>query len=132
MAPEVFMRKNVGASPSLDIWALGCILYAMIYGKIPFSEKKESDLKKKITTGSVNYLNSKRLSPELRDLFNKLFVVEPEERINVYEITQHPWFRGKKFTENSKTPGFGLQKIGEIIDESEEESPSKTIKGRKV
>lgn len=32
MAPEVFKKKDVGASPGLDIWAIGCILYAMVVG----------------------------------------------------------------------------------------------------
>jgi serine/threonine protein kinase len=32
LPPEIFKGKNVGASPALDIWAIGCMLYAMVIG----------------------------------------------------------------------------------------------------
>jgi serine/threonine protein kinase len=35
MSPEVLIKK-APANPSMDIWALGVILYRMIYGIYPF------------------------------------------------------------------------------------------------
>lgn len=48
LPPEIFKYKNVSASPSLDIWACGCILYAMVVGKLPFKGKNEYQIIKKI------------------------------------------------------------------------------------
>jgi serine/threonine protein kinase len=31
------------------------------------------------------------LSPEARDLLDKIFVVDPTKRITIPEIMQHPW-----------------------------------------
>ena len=31
------------------------------------------------------------LSPEVRDLLDKIFVVDPEARITIQDIMKHPW-----------------------------------------
>ncbi len=36
MAPEVLSRKNLAASPAIDIWSVGCILYSLVIGNLPF------------------------------------------------------------------------------------------------
>lgn len=36
MAPEVLSRKNVIASPAMDIWSVGCILFSLVVGSLPF------------------------------------------------------------------------------------------------
>ena len=53
LPPEIFQKKNVGASPALDIWAIGCILYTMVIGYLPFKDKSESLTIKKITSKEV-------------------------------------------------------------------------------
>ncbi len=37
MAPEIFAGK--GYSYEIDLWALGCIIYELIIGDIPFGNK---------------------------------------------------------------------------------------------
>lgn len=39
LPPEIFENKNVNASPSLDIWSIGIILYQLVVGKLPFEDK---------------------------------------------------------------------------------------------
>ena len=36
MAPETFEGKLTKIGPSVDIWAMGVILYAMLFGDLPF------------------------------------------------------------------------------------------------
>lgn len=36
MPPEVLNNSCTSAEPQIDIWALGCILFAMIMGRLPF------------------------------------------------------------------------------------------------
>lgn len=36
MAPELFTRKLKNIGPHIDIWALGVILYGMLFGSLPF------------------------------------------------------------------------------------------------
>lgn len=36
MAPELFTQKLRKLGPHIDIWALGVILYGMVFGQLPF------------------------------------------------------------------------------------------------
>ena len=46
--PEVYSSKEFKAKPC-DIWALGCIIYQMIYGKLPYRATNRSEYLDKIT-----------------------------------------------------------------------------------
>lgn len=39
MAPEILGGKVTRVSTSVDIWAMGIILYKMLFGKVPFNGK---------------------------------------------------------------------------------------------
>jgi MAP/microtubule affinity-regulating kinase len=39
MAPEVLTGKVDKIGPNLDVWALGCILFGMVCGVLPFNGK---------------------------------------------------------------------------------------------
>lgn len=45
LPPEILSRSNKNASPAIDIWALGCILYSLVFGKIPFKDSDSRRLK---------------------------------------------------------------------------------------
>lgn len=36
MAPELLTGKNTSADPALDIFSLGVILFALVFGRLPF------------------------------------------------------------------------------------------------
>ena len=39
IAPEVISGRRTSASPCLDIWALGVIIYTLLTGNLPFIGK---------------------------------------------------------------------------------------------
>lgn len=47
MAPEIVSKKDYDGKAA-DIWALGVILFNMIYGRCPFRAETERDLYRKI------------------------------------------------------------------------------------
>ncbi len=73
-----------------DIWSSGIILYLMLCKSFPFNDKNNSKLYQKILAGKFNIPNN--LSNEAKDLIIKLLKVNPQERIKLNEIKNHPWF----------------------------------------
>lgn len=96
MAPEVLSRKNMIASPGMDIWSVGCILYALVVGNLPFQDKNDDKLIKKIIEGEIQYPKGIKLSPEVSDLIENMLHKNPEKRIKMSDIKNHPWFNNKK------------------------------------
>lgn len=88
-APEIVLGLQYTGS-EIDIWSCGIILYAMLTGSLPFEDDTHHKLIEKITKGSFTMPSS--LSPEARDLINKMLKVNPLERISIAEIKRHPWF----------------------------------------
>jgi len=49
------MGKAVEASPSIDVWAIGIMLYSLLYGTLPFYSKDEDTTVKLIKTAPVKF-----------------------------------------------------------------------------
>lgn len=96
LAPEIVSRKNLSASPALDVWAIGCILYAMLVGSLPFVDPSEKVVMKKILESEVDFPKNSKLSPESLDLIKKMLNKNPEKRIRIIDIKQHPWYLNTK------------------------------------
>lgn len=47
MSPELAQKRDYFGKPA-DIWALGVILYILLFGKLPFFAEFENDLYRKI------------------------------------------------------------------------------------
>lgn len=55
MAPEVFENKGYEGFQS-DVWSAGVVLYAMLYGTVPFKASNISDLQKQVLKCKPEYL----------------------------------------------------------------------------
>ena len=109
MAPEIIERKGYEGY-SCDIWSAGVILYYMISGQRPFNTKKDDEIEKLILKGEYKELNN-NISKDVKDLINRMIVINPKERITIEEILNHPWLKDvdikkvenyKLFLENEK------------------------------
>lgn len=47
MSPEIVKKQDYYGKPS-DVWALGILLFAMLFGKFPFRGNNDSELYRKI------------------------------------------------------------------------------------
>jgi 5'-AMP-activated protein kinase catalytic alpha subunit len=74
-----------------DLWSCGVVLYAMLCGYLPFEDQKTSDLYKKIL--NAEYTPPDFLSDEAKDMIARIFVTDPNERIDIEQIRKHPWYQ---------------------------------------
>jgi len=82
---------------AVDIWSLGITLYSLVHGYCPFEDANIISLCKKIEEDPVVY--SPNISDDLRDLLSKMLQKDPEKRITIPDIKNHPWV-----TENDTNP----------------------------
>ncbi|OHS99920.1 CAMK family protein kinase [Tritrichomonas foetus] len=87
VAPEIL--RNEKYSNSVDIWSLGVVLYVMVSGKLPFQSPSQAAIIDKILNENVIF--PQHISSNLFDLLHRLFVKNPNERITIDEICEHPW-----------------------------------------
>lgn len=133
MPPELFIKKNVVASPALDVWSLGCILYALVVGKIPFRGESMQEIKQKIISEKYIFPEGLELSEELLDLISRMLEKEPENRASVYEISDHPWVCKRKFTDEERAKVKEKEDQAALIEAQnlklkEDEPPNKKVK----
>ncbi|KAG8099348.1 hypothetical protein GUJ93_ZPchr0013g34455 [Zizania palustris] len=95
IAPEILSRKEYDGKVA-DVWSCGVTLYVMLAGAYPFEDPDEPrNFRKTITRIlSVQYVvpDYVRVSVECRHLLSQIFVANPEQRITIPEIKNHPWF----------------------------------------
>ena len=90
-APEMLLGGPYQGT-KIDIWSLGISLYIMVCGEFPFDVDDENDVKTlvyKITHGK--YSIPENLSPECKDLIQKILEINPDKRITIDEIKKHKW-----------------------------------------
>jgi len=63
MAPECVLEKtNADTTPAIDVWAIGVMFYAMIYGTLPFRADNDRDLMKQIKNDLVKFPKSRPIT----------------------------------------------------------------------
>ena len=89
-APECLYHHDYDGQKS-DIWSLGVILYLMVVGNHPWNVHNINLMMKDIV--SCNYKVPKEVSPECKDLIEKILVYEPTQRLSLEQILKHPWIK---------------------------------------
>eukprot|EP00054_Salpingoeca_dolichothecata_P029061 m.225373 g.225373 ORF g.225373 m.225373 type:complete len:516 (-) comp26385_c0_seq1:66-1613(-) len=86
---------------SVDMWALGVILYILLCGYAPFESETENDdmdpaMKQRIRNGDFvfhdDYWSS--VSDEAKKLVSDMLNTEPSNRPSAYQLLKHPWIAG--------------------------------------
>lgn len=63
MAPECLDKAGATTSPAIDVWAIGIMMYTMIYGELPFFSSSEKDLVKAIISNPIKFKNTQPITP---------------------------------------------------------------------
>ncbi|CAH8386387.1 unnamed protein product [Eruca vesicaria subsp. sativa] len=96
IAPEIITGS--GHTSAIDWWALGILLYEMLYGRTPFRGKNRQKTFANILHKDLTFPSSIPVSLVGRQLINMLLNRDPRRRLGTKgganEIKQHAFFRG--------------------------------------
>ena len=113
VAPEVVTGYGEGGVPptgepygkGCDLWSMGVLLYVMISKTMPFRAKEVDQLLKQVVKGKFAFKPEdrwKNVSEEAKDLITKLLCKEPQKRLTIQQVKEHPWAKDaiKRCAEN--------------------------------
>ena len=92
MPPEIVNKQRYMPFYS-DIWSLGVLLYAMIFGDFPFRANKQEKLFELINECNLIFPDDIKVSDKVKNLLSKIIVIKPSKRISLEEILNDPWFQ---------------------------------------
>lgn len=110
MSPELINQgaKDKGYDGrSVDVWASGILLLVMLLGSFPFDHTEHPDpntseahlevwlqqVSKRWSEVPHMAEAVKKLSPEIKDLLNRIFVIDAAKRVTIKQIERHPWYK---------------------------------------
>lgn len=105
LAPETI--KGERQDETSDWWSVGCIMFEFLYGIPPFHAPEAELVFENILARRIGWPPDEEefgVSPEAKDLMNKLLCMDPQQRLGSNkddkyasggeEIRNHPWFAG--------------------------------------
>jgi len=117
--PERFL-PGAAATPAMDMWSTGVILYIMLTGVHPFDphgNSSDAEIEKRLLENPAPPMGefTAHLSPSAIDLVKKLMHRDPEKRLNAYSMMRHPWICGETArTEKMEGSAEKLSKFKEM------------------
>lgn len=88
IAPEVLMNEGYDGKKT-DVWSCGVVLFAMLYGTVPFKGSDMNELHELIKQGRYNLRDE--ISPEAKALIRGILEVDPWKRLNLKQILSNVW-----------------------------------------
>ncbi|XP_060805885.1 serine/threonine-protein kinase 40 [Amyelois transitella] len=133
ISPDVLMCKPYLGKPS-DMWALGVLLYTMLYGQFPFCDTSLAQLFTRIQQANYNIPpdgNSVQVSDNTVFLIQRLLVKDPKHRLLAGEVLDQ---LSSIIAGYVSIPGAGeeLQVVPDVaLQQHQEESPASSAADRK-
>ncbi len=95
MSPEIFQNRTSFDGFGVDLWAAGVILYIMLTGFPPYDHATladqrfeiivEGQLMEQLRMWDIN------LSDDAGDLLQTMLQLNPQDRLTLGEVMDHPW-----------------------------------------
>ena len=119
MAPEIVGSENYDYS--VDIWSLGILLYELLFGHSPFKGSNTNNIIQNIKSHELNYDDkNKKISKSCKDLIQKLLNMNPQKRLKIKDILEHPFIKkyAKKFSSSKKVQMLDDDKIQNMLNKN--------------
>lgn len=100
--PGRHRRGAMRVDPSMDMWALGIILYVMLVGAHPYDlygTSTDQEIIQKVVGGEKpplddDFEHTSHLSKASKEVIRKLLTYHSEDRITAHELLKEPWVQG--------------------------------------
>ena len=91
VAPEILTRKPYDQQS--DMWSVGCIVFLLLSGNLPFLGRSQKELFRKIVAGKYEFTPTdwEFVSDDAKDLVKNLLVLDPDKRYSAKKALLHPW-----------------------------------------
>ena len=100
MSPEIVANENPFDGYAIDIWACGVMLFLMATGFPPW-ERASPGTDERFEYMSLGYTIQMLtewnlgLSADIKDLFMRMFMLDPHDRLCLSQILDHPWVKNR-------------------------------------
>jgi len=93
VAPEIVRRRPYGVQ--VDMWSLGCIIYTLLCGYLPFYDEDMKRLFKKIYFCKYDFDGPywDQCSEDAKDLVRKLLEKDTKKRFSAKDTLNHKWLK---------------------------------------
>lgn len=92
VAPEVLLEKPY--NKAVDLWAIGVITYLLVSGFLPFyDENSDREIARQTINDPTPFPPAiwRKISSEAKDFVSNLLSKDPEKRMTIKEVLEHPW-----------------------------------------
>ncbi|KAL5375017.1 hypothetical protein DPSP01_011507 [Paraphaeosphaeria sporulosa] len=115
MPPELCVARHGEVDgKAVDIWSMGVTLFCLLFGRIPFERHGMIELYQAIRMEQPEY---DECDDNLKDLLQKLLEKDPQKRITMEQIREHPWV-----TMNGTDPLLARgENVAAIVEPTDEE-----------
>lgn len=90
VSPEIL--KGEEYNEKIDVWALGVILFEMVFGEDPFQIKRESELVK-IVDCQFQLPGNVKISKDAHHFLMNCLQKNPAKRMDITDILLHPFIK---------------------------------------
>lgn len=93
VSPEILMRQPY--DQQTDMWSVGCIIFLLLSGNLPFMGRSQKELFRKIVSGKYEFKEDDwaGVSDDAKDLVQRCLVLDPDERITSSQALRHRWMK---------------------------------------
>jgi serine/threonine protein kinase len=110
------MIREQSYTASVDIWSSGVVMFLLTTGQLPFRDDDAGVMFQKIVYADPVFPGF--ISPLLADLLRKMLAKDPEARISLERIKEHPWFSRAEYSHLVKHLPAGRNESDSYVDAS--------------
>ncbi|KAL4435655.1 hypothetical protein ABPG77_002618 [Micractinium sp. CCAP 211/92] len=112
LAPEMMEPHARYRGRPADVYALGCCLYAFVFGHIPFRADTVMQLFEVVRSTPVSFPGEVPASAALQDLLLGMLEKDPARRLTLEQVQAHPWLAAGGASPVAPQPGHGQPQNG--------------------